>query len=290
MNAVFDKFPPMVPQVAEQPRTMLDTIHEAVMRGTPIEVIERLWVLQKEFVAEEARRKFDDAFAKAKAEIGVIDKDAHVGFKQKAGQGQGSSDKDSPRTDYDHDTLAGIYDASVPALSKYGLGHSFEIEQVMTPAINPGEFSQTITVTCIISGFGYSKHTKMSGPPDFEGKKTGLKAIASAITMMSRYSLRAALGLASRKDKSDDDGAAAEAAGIGEPKQEFISEAQLDELIALCDEVGAEKGSFCQWVSRWSKTNVDGLAKIRAKDFTRAKQGLEAKRGAIRDDERPANA
>jgi hypothetical protein len=266
MNTTVEKYEAqMVPQGQQAPRTMMDTIHEAVMKGLSIDVINRMVELHKEFAAADAKRTFDDAFAKAKAEISVIDKDAHVGFPSK--------DANAPRTDYDHDTLAGIYDAAVPALSKYGLSHSFDIEQVMSPGMNPGEFAQTITVTCIISGHGHSKQVKMSGPPDFEGKKTGLKAIASAITMMSRYALRAALGLASRKDKSDDDGAAAEAAGIDQSAPKKISEAQLGELIALADEVDANKRLFCEHIK------VESLSDILAKNFELAKAMLERKRG-----------
>jgi ERF superfamily len=264
--------PPMVPQVAEQPRTLMDTIHEAVMRGLSIDVINNMVVLHKQFAADAAKRDFDDAFAKAKAEIKVVDKDAHVGFKSK--------DKDKADTDYDHDTLAGIYAAAVPALSKYGLSHSFDVDQVMLPGDNPGEFTQRITVTCIISGLGHSKQVKMSGPPDTEGKKTGLKAIASTVTMLSRYTLRAALGLASRKDKSDDDGAAAE--GIDQSVPETISEAQLEELIKLADDVEANKAAFCGWLSRSLKIDVKGFADIRECDFETAKRALEMKRGTLR--------
>lgn len=253
---------PMVPQLAEAPRTMLDTIHEAVMRGLSIDVINNMVALHKQFAADAAKRDFDEAFARAKAEIKVINKDAHVGFPSK--------DASAARTDYDHDTLAGIYDAAVPALSKHGLSHSFDVDQAMSPGINPGEFLQTITVTCIISGLGHSKQVKMSGPPDTEGKKTGLKAIASTVTMLSRYTLRAALGLASKKDKSDDDGAAAESA----PGRKKITEAQLEELIALADDAGVSKASFCKWA------RIESFADLLQKDFDQAKKGLDTKRKA----------
>jgi ERF superfamily len=258
MTAEIQKFTmPMVPQVQEPPRTLEGTICEATLRGIPIDVINNLVALHKEFKADAAKCAFDEAFAKAKAEILVVDKDAHVGFKSK--------DKDKADTDYDHDTLAGIYAAAVPALSKYGLSHSFDVEQVMLPGDNPGEFTQRITVACIISGLGHSKQVKMSGPPDTEGKKTGLKAIASTVTMLSRYTLRAALGLASKKDKSDDDGAAAEAAG----GPEKISEAQLKELIALADECEeGTKVSFCRYY------RIEGLADLLASKFDHAKKAL----------------
>jgi hypothetical protein len=268
--SAFDQSRATIPLAAgtERPRTMLDTIHEAVMRGLPIETINHIVALHKEFVAAEAKRAFDDAFAKAKAEIKVIDKDAHVGFEAK--------DKSAPRTDYDHDTLAGIYDAAVPALSKHGLSHSFEVDQVMAPGLNPGEFNQTITVTCFISGLGHSKSVKMSGPPDFEGSKKGLKAIASAVTMMSRYTLRLALGLASRKDKSDDDGAAAEQA-YSQAGPERISEAQLADLLTLADECGVDKVKYCRF------REIDSFADILTTQFEPAKQDFRAKRKVAGD-------
>jgi hypothetical protein len=261
----------MVPQEAQAPRSIMETVHEAVMRGLPIDVINNLVALHKEFAADAAKREFDEAFAKAKAEIKVVDKDAHVGFPSK--------DASASRTDYDHDTLAGIYEAAVPALSKYGLSYKFKIKQDMLPGSREGEFSQLITVTCIISGLGHSEETVIQGPPDFEGKKTGLKAIASAITMMQRYALRSALGLASRKDKSDDDGAAAEAAARSSQEVEDgpISDAQVQELINLADEVGADKRRFCLHFK------IGGFAEIRQSQFARAKQEIERKRKVTAD-------
>lgn len=252
---------PMVPQVAEAPRTMDDTIHEAVMRGISMDVINNMVALRREFAADAAKQRFDEAFAKAKAEIAVINKDAHVGFKAK--------DKDKADTNYDHDTLAGIYEAAVPALSKYGLSHSFDVEQVMSPGVNTGEFAQRITVTCIVSGLGHSKQVKMSGPPDTDGNKTGLKAIASTVTMLSRYTLRAALGLASKKDKSDDDGAAAEAS-TNKGEDGPITEAQVQELIDLCDTEGVSKKAFCE------HHKIDGVGDIRISQFEEAKKSIRS--------------
>jgi hypothetical protein len=49
---------------------------------------------------------------------------------------------------------------------------------------------------------------------------------------------------------------------------------QVGELIALADEVGADKEAFCRYFK------VDGFADIKIRDFDRAKAALNKKRSA----------
>jgi hypothetical protein len=79
---------------------------------------------------------------------------------------------------------------------------------------------------------------------------------------LQRMTLKAALGLAA---SDDDDGKASEGAAT-------ISEDQAAELIALADEVGADKRAFCEYFK------IDGIAMMPAKDFDRAKIALNKKR------------
>jgi hypothetical protein len=80
---------------------------------------------------------------------------------------------------------------------------------------------------------------------------------------LQRYTLKAALGLAAA---SDDDGAAVEA-------PDYVSRAQLDEIIDLAEAVGADKEKFCKYL------RVGSLAEIPANRFDHAVKLLEAKRG-----------
>ena len=74
------------------------------------------------------------------------------------------------------------------------------------------------------------------------------------MTYLQRYSLVQMLGLAA---SNDDDGKAGGNGGT-------ISEDQAAELIALADEVGADKRAFCEYFK------IDGIAMMPAKDFERA--------------------
>lgn len=238
-------------RVQDQPRTMLDTIHEAVMRGTPIEVIERLMALHKDLEAGQARKAFEAAMAAAKRELPVIEKKKHVGFAAKTGPG---------RTDYDHEDLAAVVGVVAPILGKHGLSHRFRVEQ-----------GDTIKVICIISHRnGHFEESELKGAPDNTGNKNSIQAVGSTITYLQRYCLKAALGLAAGKD---DDGRVA--AGIDQSEPKKITEAQLSELIALADEVGANKQRFC------AHYKLESFADILQSEFEAAKNALNLKRTAI---------
>ena len=163
--------------------------------------------------------------------------------------------------------LAAIYDAAVPALSKYGLSYDFELQQEVI------EGSMKITVTCVVThAGGHSKRVTLFGPPEDGGKKPIHKAIASAVTIFERLTAKAALGLAERKDPSDDDGTAADAAAVQTSGPEKISTEQLLELKKLADEVGANMEGFCNHMK------VDRLDDLPSSKFEEAKKALEFKR------------
>jgi hypothetical protein len=248
MNAIVEKYEaPMVPQVQQAPRTMLDTIHEAVMKGTPIEVIRELMAMHNQFEAAAARRAFEAAMADAKSELPIIEKNKHVGFASKSG---------GAKTDYDHEDLAAVVSVVAPILGRHGLSHRFRVEQV-----------ESIKVVCIISHKdGYFEESELKGAPDNTGNKNSIQAVGSTITYLQRYSLKAALGLAAGKD---DDGRA-----TSQAEPEKISEAQLAELLALADECGVDKVKYCRF------REIDSFAEILTTQFDRAKQDLRAKRKA----------
>lgn len=248
--------------------SIMDTIQRAVLKGdVDISVIDKLVSLHERFAAVEAKRQFDEAFARAKGEIRVVEKDAHVGYEAKASN---ADDRNKPkdRTDYDYATLASIYDAAVPALSKYGLSYDFDIKQEV---VEGG--SMKITVGCVVThAGGHSKRVEMFGPPEAGGNKPIHKAIASAVTIFSRLTLKAALGLAERKDPSDDDGKAADEAMAQASGPAMISDEQVAELKRIIDDVGANTEAFCNHLK------VDRLEDLPASRFGEAKQKLEWKR------------
>jgi hypothetical protein len=214
--------------------TPMDMLNRAVSSGASLEMVEKLMTLQERWEAGQARKAFDEAIAGAKAEIPPIQRNA-----------KGHNDKRYA----DFAAIAKVVD---PILSKHGLSYRFRTSQ-----------GERISVTCVLSHkSGHSEETTLSGPADASGSKNAIQAIGSTLTYLQRYSLVQMLGLAA---SNDDDG---KAGGDGE----MISQDQVEQLIALADEVGADKRAFCQYFK------VDGIAQLPAKEFNRAVAALNKKR------------
>jgi hypothetical protein len=166
------------------PPNPMDILARAVTDGASLEVLERLMALQERWEANEARKAFEKAMAAASTEMPALVKNRAVKF---------------GTTSYKHEDLAEVVSAIAPVLGKHGLSHRFET------TTEPGR----ITVTCIISHeLGHSIRNSLSGPADNSGGKNAIQSIGSSITYLSRYALKAALGLAAAHD---DDGASAPA-------------------------------------------------------------------------------
>lgn len=223
--------------------TPMDMLNRAVAQGANIEVLEKLMGLQERWEAGQARKAFDEAMAAAKAEIPVIVKNRTVDFTSTKG-----------RTHYKHEDLAEIARTVTPILAKHGLSYRYRTSSA------PNE---PVTVTCIVSHRGgHCEENTLSAGRDDSGNKNSIQAVGSTITYLQRMTLKAALGLAA---SDDDDGASAETADV-------ISQQQLDTLIELADEVGADKAAFCKYLK------VPSLAAIPIKDFDRAVAALNKKR------------
>lgn len=173
-------------------RDPLEVLMAAIEKGADPETIKSLMDLQDRYEKNTARKAFDSAIAAAKADIGVIEKNKHVGFESK--------DKSKAPTDYYHEDLAGIAKVIDPILGRNGLSYRFRTR------VAPNE---PVTVTCIIAHRdGHFEENTLQAGADNTGNKNGIQAIGSTITYLQRYTLKAALGLAAGRD---DDGAASEA-------------------------------------------------------------------------------
>ncbi len=250
MNAEVTKFTPqtpMVPQVADQPRTMLDTIHEAVMRGTPIEVIRELMAMHKEFEAGQAAiRKEADAEISRKAFY-----EAKAAFKKSAPD----VFKDMENTQFksQYASIGNLVTTINGALAAHGLDAAWDIEQ-----------GDKIKVTCRLThSGGHQESVSLSAPPDVSGgaSKNPIQQIKSTITYLRAATFEAVTGTASKHLNKDDD-------GNGSQEPEFIDEAQLHELLDIADTGGINKQKFCEWAK------VSGFAEILAINFTKARAGL----------------
>lgn len=209
------------PQTALVPTTPMEMLNMAVERGASIEVLEKLMALQERWEANQARKAFSEAIAAARAEIPVIEKTRHVGFKSKK---QGAAD-----TSYWHEDMATIARTVDPILTRYGLSYRFRTTS------NPNE---PVTVTCIISHkLGHSEENTLAAGRDESGNKNHIQGIGSTVTYLQRYTLKAALGLSATKD---DDGATSEPV-------ETITQEQADTIRDTLEANGKSRDAFLKW-------------------------------------------
>lgn len=232
MTQAVEKIEPQAQPVAVV--TPMDLIGRAMESGAGMDVIEKFMGLQERWEANQARKAFDAAVAEAKKEIPPITRNA-TGHNSKK-----------------YADFAAIATVVDPILGKHGLSYRFRTSQ-----------GERISVTCILAHRdGHFEETTLAGPADTSGNKNAIQSIGSTLTYLQRYSLVQMLGLAAA---NDDDG---KASGSGE----VISLEQLEKLVELADEVGADKEAFCRYFK------VEGFADIKTKDFDRAVQALNKKK------------
>jgi hypothetical protein len=224
------------------PMTLLD---RALSSGASIEMVTKLMDLQDRYKASQALEAFNEAMASAKAEIPTITKNREVDFTSAKG-----------RTHYRYEDLGEIAKIVNPILAKHGLSYRYRT----TSNVN-----EPVTVTCIVSHRdGHFEENTLCAGRDDSGNKNSIQQVGSTLTYLQRMTLKAALGLAV---SNDDDGKSADAG-------DSITLEQVEELVALADEVGADKEAFCRYFK------VDGFAHIPVKDFPRAVAALNKKRAA----------
>ena len=205
---------------------MVSLIERLVLNpDADLDKLERMLALKREHDRDNARISFAGALAAARSKIPPIVKDATVDF----------TTRDGKRTNYQHETLAGIAKVIDPILSEYGLSYRFRTNQG----------SGGVQVTCIIAhAHGHSEETSLSCAPDGSGSKNAFQAVGSAVTYLQRYTLKAALGLSA---ELDDDGQSAAPRRTDEVRQEkaaprqrpaTIDADQFRQLQAKADEAG----------------------------------------------------
>ena len=173
--------------------TPLDLLNRAAAAGAAPEVLEKYMALYERWEERQAKKAFDAAIARAKAEMPMIVKNRSASF------GPG-------KTAYKYEDLASVTRSIDPVLSKHGIRYRWRSTS------RPGE---PVTVACIVShDDGYSEENSLLAPIDTTGSKNPVQAIISTVTYLQRATLKAAIGLAAG---DDDDG---KAAGIANGKQD----------------------------------------------------------------------
>lgn len=147
--------------------------------------LSKLLDVQERWEANQARKAYTEAMAAFKAEApAVLSKDDEVDFNSAKG-----------RTHYRYANLGTICAKITAILSKNGLSASWSTKQE----------GQGVTVECLITHVqGHREGVALTAPHDVSGNKNAIQAIGSTVTYLQRYTLLAALGLATTEQ--DDDG------------------------------------------------------------------------------------
>jgi hypothetical protein len=163
---------------------MMQMMQQAVAAGN-VEMLKELYAFQRQIDADEARKAFDRDFAAFKAESIRISRNITV--------------NDGPLKGKKYADLFAVVDALIPALSRFRFSHKWEITR---------DEPEWIEVTCEIRHeLGVSERVPMGGPPDKGGAKNAIQSRASTVTYLQRYTLLAAVGMASMGQDNDGAGA-----------------------------------------------------------------------------------
>lgn len=215
--------------------TPLTILERAIDKGADVDQLEKLMALQERWEASEAKKAYVQAMAQFRKKCPKISKSKTAHNSMYAG-------------------LAETIDQIKETMSECGLSHSWETTQA----------DGMIQVTCLVTHImGHTARTTLSGEPDSSGSKNKIQAVGSTVSYLERYTLFAALGLASSDMDND-----------GDMPVEYLSEEQANKIYALIDETGADKALFLKYAK------VDVVEDIRASDFDKAVAALNAKKGA----------
>lgn len=225
------------------PRSEADALINMIERvardpSVSLDRMERLIDMKERMTERAARAAYDAAFAPMQERLPIIDeRGEHGGTK-------------STYAKWDD-----INEAIKPVLAAHGFSIRFRSKQD----------GAKIFVTGVLSHRdGHSEETTIELPADNSGQKNAVQAIGSSMSYGQRYTAKLLLSLSSRRSE-DDNG---DAGGAGDK----ITNEQLDELIALAEDVGADKRKFCAYLK------VASLSEIPAKKFQSAVDALNAKR------------
>lgn len=208
--------------------------------NTDVDKLERLLGMYERITAQNAKAAYTAALAQLQPKLPVISE-------------RGKTDKTT------YATWEDINDAIRPLLHEFGFALNFRV----------GRSDSAVSVTGVLSHeAGHSEETTLELPVDSSGSKNAVQAVGSSVSYGKRYTAIALLNITSRaKNDRDDDGRNAD-------PNFWITEDQVGELVALMDEVGADRQRFLNHL------RIDTLSHLPRRRFAEAVKALEAKRRA----------
>lgn len=219
-------------------------IEAAAALGTGgVEVLERLHALQRDERQAAAKRAFFRALAQARQAFPKIEKSRAGPHTTRVGT----------MTRGNYAPLEDIARAVDPVLAEHGISYYWDRDTMD---------GREYVVCVLVHEQGHEVRTRFPALVDEGRGRTSIQSVASGESYAKRYSLIAALGLTTVDP--DDDG---ESAGRG------ITEEQQANLVALMEEVGADRQKMLTWLG------VESIEAMTDAHLQRAIRALERKRG-----------
>lgn len=209
-----------------------------------IDKFQRLMEMRKTIETESAERAFNSAMKAAQSEMGRI-----------------AADAENKQTHSRYATYAKLDSVLRPIYTKHGFSLSFDEGESPKP--------EHIRCLCYVSHeAGFTRTYRKDLPADGKGAKGGdvmtkTHATGAASSYGARYLLKGIFNVAIGEEDRDGN----------EATSDPISQGQYKQIIALADDVGADKRKFCAYFK------IDGIAHLPASEFDYAVSLLEAKRG-----------
>jgi len=238
---------PATPETAAGSAAVLQMIERVALNpAADIDKLERLLTMRRDIEAQQAEQAFNAAMRAAQSEMGRI-----------------SADAKNTQTNSRYATYEKLDRVLRPIYTKHGFSLSFDEGDSPKP--------DHIRVLCHVAhDAGHTRVYRKDMPADGKGAKGGdvmtkTHAAGAAASYGARYLLKGIFNVAiGEEDKDGNDPAP--------PKT--ITQDQVGDLLALIEDVGADKAKFLAYLK------VPSLADIPAAQFGRAVDALNAKRGA----------
>lgn len=185
-------------------------IEMAVNNGADITQLEKLMDLSERYEANQAKKDFNLSMSKFQSLLPVIEKNGVVDYSTAKG-----------RTYYEYAKLEDIAHAIKPALKESQLSYRFTQKQ------SEGLIKVICTVT---HSSGHFETSELTSQADFSGGKDQLKAIASALSYLRRYTLTGSLGIVVGGEDDDGANASEETKIESTPEEKVINQYSQDDF------------------------------------------------------------
>lgn len=248
---------PITQQMEVRQPTPMVLIQQAIAQGNiGVEVMERLWIIQKEYEGRQAHRAYVEAMNLFKANPPEIIKNRDVAF---------------GNTKFSHATLDHVCTEIGKGLSAVGISHAWKTVQ-----LEGGK----IRVTCVLThAMGHSEEgSVLEGQPDTSGSKNAIQAVGSTVAYLQRYTLLSATGMAA-KDQ-DDDGKGGGGAVVTEKPMPRMDETEYKERCAFFPKCSTVKELHDHWHNSYGEAKKIGDRNA-MEEFSRLKD--ERKKSLLKD-------